>query len=99
MKDYCKILNEIIEAYYDNGFPEYFQADVSEIFKREGITKDYKAEPAKHGRWEKNGEIMIFGDIPVKCSQCGFKTLQDALHRMDYHYCPNCGARMDEAEE
>lgn len=57
------------------------------------------AEPVKHGGWEKNGEIMMFGDIPVKCSQCGFKTLQDALHRMDYHYCPNCGARMDEVEE
>ena len=58
-----------------------------------------EAEP-KHGRWEKNGEIMMFGDIPVKCSQCGFKTLQDALHRMDYHYCPNCGAKMmDEVEE
>ena len=55
------------------------------------------AEP-KHGRWEKNGEITMFGDIPVKCSQCGFKTLQDALHRMDYHYCPNCGARMDDPQ-
>ena len=58
-----------------------------------------EAEPVKHGRWEKNGEIMMFGDIPVKCSQCGFKTLQDALHKMDYHYCPNCGARMDEVED
>ncbi len=55
-------------------------------------------EPTRHGHWEKDGEIMMFGDIPVKCSQCGFKTLQDALHRMDYHYCPNCGARMDGGE-
>lgn len=58
-----------------------------------------QAEPIKHGRWEKNGEVLMFGDVPVKCSQCGFKTIQDALHRLDYHYCPNCGARMDEVEE
>lgn len=63
-----------------------------------------EAEPIKHGRWEKDDEMMIFGgnifgDIPVKCSQCGFKTLQDASHRMDYHYCPKCGAIMDEVEE
>ena len=30
MKDYCKILNEIIEAYYDNEYPEYFEDEVEE---------------------------------------------------------------------
>lgn len=45
MKDHCKILNEIIKAYYDNEYPEYFQDDVYKIFKKENITKEYKAEP------------------------------------------------------
>ncbi len=49
----------------------------------------------KTGRWNKDGNITVFWDIPVKCSQCGYRTLQDAEHRHDYNYCPNCGARMD----
>lgn len=86
-----------------------YRIDISkdELFKllygdRKQYDKGYsdgRADATKHGRWEKDGEIMMFGDIPVKCSQCGFKTLQDAAHRMDYHYCPNCGARMDESED
>lgn len=35
---YIEILNEIIESYKNNEYPEYFQDDVYEIFKREGIT-------------------------------------------------------------
>ena len=45
MKDYIKILNEIIESYNSNEYPEYFQDDVYQIFKREGIIREYKAEP------------------------------------------------------
>ena len=44
-------------------------------------------EPTKHGHWRWNED-----GIPY-CSEC--KMTQDAMT----HYCPNCGARMDEVEE
>lgn len=96
MKDHCKILNEIIEAYYDNEYPEYFQDDVYQIFEREDITDGYKAEPIKRGRWIVLHGVLagdvIYGDMG-ECSNCGLH-----LRNWEWNYCPNCGARMDEVE-
>lgn len=43
-------------------------------------TFEYKKE--KHGRW-------VEGKSLEKCSVCGKKGFPD------WHYCPNCGAKMD----
>ena len=47
--------------------------------------------PVRHGRW---AETVTDGFLFVSCSACGFKT-----GRIDYNYCPNCGAKMDEGGE
>lgn len=47
-----------------------------------------KAEPIKHGRWKGAG----MGDY--MCSWCG-----EVVSGNRYHYCPNCGARMEEVQE
>ena len=46
-----------------------------------------------HGRWEQCFEDwrkQIEGD---KCSVCGFEHYGCSVKH--YHYCPNCGAKMD----
>ena len=40
--------------------------------------------PVVHGRWDRSGY----------CSVCDFWT----CYCGDYHYCPNCGAKMDKEE-
>lgn len=45
------------------------------------------AEPTKHGRWKGAG----MGDY--MCSLCA-----TVVSGNRYHYCPNCGAKMDEVE-
>lgn len=40
-----------------------------------------------HGRWVNR---YITGEDPYKCSCCG-----DSVNVYGYHYCPNCGAKMD----
>lgn len=48
-----------------------------------------------HGKWEQCFEDwrrQIEGD---KCSVCGFEHYGASISH--YHYCPNCGARMDGA--
>ena len=47
---------------------------------------DYYKEPVRHGRW--NVEYPTGSDFG-RCSAC--KTLGN----LDWHYCPNCGAKMD----
>lgn len=50
-------------------------------------------EPVRHGRWERCFEDwrqQIEGD---KCSLCGFEYYGTGISC--FHYCPNCGAKMD----
>ena len=63
------------------------------------------AAPVRHGRWIV-GEQMPMHDIQgilswgnwYTCNQCEFKTNAIEGHITQYHYCPNCGAKMDEGE-
>lgn len=47
----------------------------------------------KHGKWKlcyEDWRMQIAGD---ECSACGFQHYGTCISR--YHYCPNCGAKMD----
>lgn len=47
----------------------------------------------KHGKWKlcyEDWRMQIAGD---ECSACGFQHYGTCIS--DYHYCPNCGAKMD----
>ena len=52
-------------------------------------------EPVRHGRWE------MSSDIPdcIICDRCcaAFDVWKADIER--YHYCPNCGAKMDLKED
>ena len=53
--------------------------------------------PVRHGRWVKS-EDDYYGLYMIKCSMCReewyFECDDDAFD-LNYHYCPNCGAKMD----
>ena len=56
------------------------------------------AEPIRHGYWiPVNPDV--YGAEQFECSVCGVYS-GDGLCRkeLDYEYCPNCGAKMDEVE-
>lgn len=52
----------------------------------------------KHGRWEKTEDDFYMGLTTFKCSVCReewvFEDMTD-VDNLNYHYCPNCGAKMD----
>ena len=50
-----------------------------------------------HGRWERFEEFS--GNIGVSCSVCGWKDYHHGRYKGNlFHYCPNCGAKMDGKE-
>ena len=54
-------------------------------------------EEVKHGHW-------LFYEEPdgyyhTECSECGQWCDEDVFLKGKWHYCPNCGAKMDEVEE
>ena len=50
-------------------------------------------QEVKHGEWKlcyEDWRMQIAGD---ECSACGFQHYGTCISH--YHYCPNCGAKMD----
>ena len=79
-----------VKSLYDIGF-EHGYAKAKE-----------EAEPIKHGRWEHYKTETLCDDIMggeyrfkfFRCSECRF----DVGGNSGFHYCPNCGAKMDKEE-
>lgn len=54
-------------------------------------------QAVKHGKWKlcyEDWRMQIAGD---ECSACGFQHYGTCISH--YHYCPNCGAKMDGGEK
>ena len=51
------------------------------------------AEPVRHGKWTGKG-------FAYKCSACGNREPESTKEYAEryWHYCPNCGAKMDGGE-
>lgn len=47
-------------------------------------------QPVKHGEWEKKSSVGVF-----RCSLCQHIFMLGADEIDEYHFCPNCGARLD----
>ena len=78
-----------------------FMAQIIEIVQDEYLAnaQTVDAVPAVHGHWVDRYEIKSFKhtNIPtVQCSECECYFC-DIInnHKFMYHYCPNCGAKME----
>lgn len=59
----------------------------------EALNVTDNAEPVRHGHW-------LFYEEPdgyyhSECSECGQWCDEDVFLKGKWHYCPNCGAKMD----
>lgn len=52
-----------------------------------------EAEPVKHGRWM-HTDAAASWRAKDECSVCHYATT-DRIDLSYFHYCPNCGAKMD----
>lgn len=90
-------MDEYIEreaAYYafytDDTLSGYEKAYCREIIKNVPAAD---VSPVRYGVWEyEPPTINTYGML--KCSKCGWWTLDQSACDV-YHYCPNCGAKMD----
>lgn len=70
----------------------FIAAKIKEIIERAPAV-----DPHKHGRWERCFEDWRRQIEGSKCTACGFEHYGSCINY--YHYCPNCGTRMDGGEE
>ncbi len=91
-------LKNHIESYYDKFI---FVSAVKCLIDN---SPTIEAEPVKHGRWISEKVINLYNGEKRnarECSECGATYfVYDVANVVDEipHYCPNCGAIMDEVE-
>ena len=67
----------------------------TQYLNKGGIKNQDTINNVKHGHWE---ESKCLDDCFWVCSCCKFPSQAIAAPKL-YKYCPNCGARMDIAED
>lgn len=71
--------------------------EVQETIQRIENVPTVDAAPVVHGEWERIEDDYL-DLVNLKCSVCGeewcFEDYDDCVPQ-NYHYCPNCGAKMD----
>lgn len=93
----CLIYEKCYKDAYEQAFREG-RADKVLIFIANRMPCKYFKNKAdvvevRHGEWKpcfEDWRKQIEGD---ECSVCGFQHYGTTIR--DYHYCPNCGAKMD----
>ena len=93
MSDYIKRENAL------NALREYLVTKLKTAIRR---LPSADVAPVRHGMWvdvdrmqmhDLHG-VLTWGNS-FMCTECNFKTFAVEGHMSQYHYCPNCGARMD----
>ena len=84
-----------------NGYYDHYTDGFDECVDRVENFPAADVEEVKHGKW-----LNFYNDFPVaECSECAdmFEVSPDEEPKKEffeafkefYHYCPNCGAKMD----
>ena len=84
-----ELINQGVEIYSD-GYQKKLTAanTIADHLIANGVTVQ------KHGRWEPREDLIGF----VRCSSCNDCNIYDEWpDGKKWQYCPNCGARMDDA--
>lgn len=83
--------NALIEAAKHNIPISRCEADLVDIQRLIATIPAADVAPVAHGRW-----ITKYEGLPF-CSACGYNGA--GYMAVNWNYCPNCGAKMDENEE
>lgn len=77
--------NEIYKLFNARGVAQLHVGDID-------VLPRVEAKEVVHGRWDGKE-----GPYQGKCSICGYMTYDRTADwaRSYWHYCPNCGAKMD----
>lgn len=85
-----KAIAKFIEGDGDNDFTEGYNFAVGEYKEKIKAMKSEDVQPVKRGEWEKKSSVGVF-----RCSLCQHIFMLGADEIDEYHFCPNCGAKMN----
>lgn len=89
VKQYIKALSTV-PLDWKSIMDDWTEHDNAMIAKGREIERRLNAP--KHGRWK----VILSGDYAI-CTNCEHYWIPNG-DQYDYHYCPNCGAKMEEKQ-
>ncbi|MBO6267923.1 MAG: hypothetical protein J6N19_02115 [Clostridium sp.] len=106
MSDYIKREDALkaVNGIHEDDLPRNNKIEVCDVLTL--VVPSADVAPVRHGMWvdvdrmqmhDLHG-VLTWGNS-FKCTECNFKTFAVEGHMSQYHYCPNCGARMDGDED
>ena len=88
-----KVINLLKKYGIKRGNKVYGIADIGDVMISVEDIPAADVALVRHGVWEyEPPTINTYGML--KCSKCGWWTLDQSVCDV-YHYCPNCGCKMD----
>ena len=98
MDEYIK--KEDVYQYLDNEVE--WKVNQDRLYALEVINDFPAAEVAevRYGKWDASDRYKFLdGSTCIRCTECGAALHLDEYQKYNWHYCPNCGARMDKEAE
>ena len=53
-----------------------------------------EVESVRHGEWIESESSYSATEVVYNCSLCGNEFIVQRCDKIDFNYCPNCGAKM-----
>lgn len=96
MSDYIKREDALkaVNGIHEDDLPRNNKIEVCDVLTL--VVPSADVAPVRHGRWESFEDVFM--ETCYECSECGlaFYLADGGTPKENkYHYCPNCGARMD----
>lgn len=88
------------EEFAGNSLPENYCEGLYEATELLDDLPAAEVAEVRYGKWDASDRYKFLdGSTCIRCTECGAALHLDEYQKYNWHYCPNCGARMDKEDE
>ena len=96
----AEVLNRYLAQLRNSGISVGLRMGINTCLTFINNANTIEADPVRHGRWEVSTDEWFETDV-YTCSKCreSYVLVEGTPKENLWHYCPNCGCRMDGGDD